>query len=225
MTRTTTRIGWSFMFVFATLTTIMVSRYLTMDPDVYFPDQREIYITHKVGITAHVLGGVVAMMIGPFQFIPALRTRKKKLHRALGITYLIGCALGGSAGLYMAFFAYGGFPSGLGLGFLAVVWMSCGGIALARALAGKFDAHREWMIRSYALTLAAFTLRIWLPVHGVLDGTGVIDVPFQDAYIAVTWGCWVPNLMVAEIFINMTRRTSPVAITSPPITAQVDSVR
>ena len=45
-------------------------------------------------------------------------------------------------------------------------------------------------------------------VHGVLLGTGAIDVPFTDAYIAVAWLSWVPNLMVAEYYINTTRRVA-----------------
>lgn len=218
MASTSKRVGWSFIFVFATLTTIMVSRYLTMNPDVYFPEQRETYTDHRIGITAHVLGGMIAMMLGPFQFIEALRKKRVKLHRFLGATYLFGSALGGLGGLYMAFFAHGGFPAGMGFGFLAIAWMTCGTLALMRVQSGNFAAHREWMVRSYALTLAAFTLRVWLPIHGVLLGTGAIDIEFTDAYIAVAWICWVPNLMAAEIYINATRRRAagePLRVPTP----------
>ena len=208
MSRTLERVGWSFIFVCAALTTIMVSRYLTMNPDVYFSEQRQVYLDHRFGLYAHIVGAMIAMMIGPFQFIEVLRQRHVTLHRFLGTTYLFGCAAGGLGGLYMAFFAHGGFPTGLGFGFLAITWMTCGTMALSRVRSGQFAAHREWMVRSYALTLAAFTLRVWLPIHGVLLGTGAIDVPFTDAYITVAWLSWVPNLMVAEYYINTTRRVA-----------------
>jgi hypothetical protein len=49
------------------------------------------------------------------------------------------------------------------------------------------------MVRNFALTFAAVTLRLWLP-GSVLSG-----VPFEVAYPIVAWLCWVPNLVVAEL--------------------------
>ena len=51
------------------------------------------------------------------------------------------------------------------------------------------------MIRSYALCLAAVMLRVYLPLFGVLG------VPFESSYPAISWLCWVPNLIVAEWWI------------------------
>ena len=51
------------------------------------------------------------------------------------------------------------------------------------------------MIRSHALTLAAVTLRIYLPLELALG------MSFHDAYRVVSWLCWVPNLVAAEWFI------------------------
>ena len=63
------------------------------------------------------------------------------------------------------------------------------------------------MIRSYALTLAAVTLRIYVPVGLALG------VPFADAYQAISWLCWVPNLVVAEWFV-LRRRAATAAVAS-----------
>jgi hypothetical protein len=52
------------------------------------------------------------------------------------------------------------------------------------------------MVRNVAVTLAAVTLRLWLPV---LLG---MHVPFDTAYPIVAWLCWVPNLLVAETIIR-----------------------
>ncbi|MBK8802471.1 MAG: DUF2306 domain-containing protein [Fibrobacteres bacterium] len=53
--------------------------------------------------------------------------------------------------------------------------------------------HHQWMLRSYALTSAAITLRLWLPL-GMLAG-----LDFLAAYVVIAWLCWVPNLLVAEV--------------------------
>ena len=60
------------------------------------------------------------------------------------------------------------------------------------------EAHRRWMIRNYALTYAAVTLRIQMPlliVFGGLSGTAALNI--------VGWTCWVPNLIIAEIWMRL----------------------
>lgn len=198
-------IGLGLVFVLAAFTTILVSRYLTFDPDVYFDQQRQTYIDHRIGISSHIIGGMIAMALGPFQFIAGLRQRWLTIHRWIGRVYLSACAVGGIAGLYMAYFAHGGFPAALGFGMLAGAWLTCAAMALIRIRARNIAAHREWVVRSYALTFAAVTLRIYLAVHGVLLENQVIDLPFTDMYIAVAWICWVPNLIAAECYIGFTR--------------------
>jgi Predicted membrane protein (DUF2306) len=62
------------------------------------------------------------------------------------------------------------------------------------------------MIRSYSLTFAAVTLRIYLPV-ALASG-----VPFEIAYPAIAWLCWVPNLFVAERALVRCRARAPAAV-------------
>ena len=58
------------------------------------------------------------------------------------------------------------------------------------------------MIRSYAMILAAVTLRIELPLLAMwLQG-------FAPAYRIVAWSCWVPNLLVAEWIARRTRHVA-----------------
>jgi Predicted membrane protein (DUF2306) len=52
------------------------------------------------------------------------------------------------------------------------------------------------MIRTYSLTLAAVTLRLRMPIF-ITSG-----VDYTEAYVAVAWLCWVPNLMVAELIVH-----------------------
>jgi hypothetical protein len=52
------------------------------------------------------------------------------------------------------------------------------------------------MLRSYALTFAAVTLRIWLAPLALLFGD------FEAGYRVVAWFCWVPYLLVIEAVIR-----------------------
>ena len=63
------------------------------------------------------------------------------------------------------------------------------------------------MVRNYALTLAAVALRNELPLMLVAR------VQFSDAYVIVSWLCWVPNLLVAEWLLR--RQASQVNHFSP----------
>lgn len=195
------KVGWSVMALLALLMFLLASRYLISNPEEgLFPPQRAVYIAHRVALLIHIVGAMVATIIGPFQFLPAIITnRYLELHRWLGRTYLVGVLAGGLGGLYMAFLAYGGFPARLGFGLLAILWLLSGFMAYRHILNKEIQSHRQWMVRNYALTFAAVMLRLWLMVF---QGVGV---EFIEAYITVAWLCWVPNLIVAEGIVDRIR--------------------
>jgi hypothetical protein len=193
-------VGWSLMSAFALLLFVYASQYLAVNPDRYIEPQKSVFTTHMLGITAHVAGAMLATIIGPLQFLPKIITRRYlRLHRWLGRIYLLGILVGGTAGLYMATLAQGGFPARLGFVILAVLWLTGGAMAYWRILHRDIQSHRQWMIRTYALTFAAVTLRLWLV------GLQVLGVDPAEAYVAVAWLSWVPNLLVAELIVNHIR--------------------
>lgn len=61
----------------------------------------------------------------------------------------------------------------------------------------EFILHGNFMIRSYALTLSALTLRAWKYIIVLLFHPQPMDV-----YMLVAWLGWVPNLFIAEWLIR-----------------------
>jgi hypothetical protein len=59
-------------------------------------------------------------------------------------------------------------------------------------------------VRAFALTYAAVTLRLWLvALMGTQVAAGVDQViAFDRAYVVVPFLCWVPNLLVAELYLR-----------------------
>ena len=147
-------------------------------------------------LDVHVAGAATALLIGPAQFLPGLRARRRALHRWMGRAYVAGCLVGGVGGLVMAFGSTAGPVATAGFGGLGAIWIIATIQGWRLAMARRFDEHRAWMIRSFALTFAAVTLRLYLPL------IPLADVPFVDGYRAVSFLCWVPNLLAAEIFIR-----------------------
>ncbi|MBC7874073.1 MAG: DUF2306 domain-containing protein, partial [Ferruginibacter sp.] len=107
----------------------------------------------------------------------------------------------GPAGLLMGFYANGGLPSRVAFVTLAVLWIFFTAMALIKAKQKDFKAHRNYMIRSYALTLSALTLRAWK--YAI---TNSFELPPMDVYRSVAWLGWVPNLLFAEWLIWKTRK-------------------
>lgn len=145
----------------------------------------------------HIAGGVGALLAGPWQFSERLRRTALNFHRWLGRFYLLEVALGSAAGLAMATVSEAGLATHLGFGALAVLWFFTGLQAYRKIRHGDVAAHRRWMIRNFALTLAAVTLRNYLPLF-----LFALHWKFEPSYIAVSWLCWVPNLVVAEWLVR-----------------------
>lgn len=194
------RLGWSLMLLLAVFLFVLASRYLSLNPDTYFPEQKLVYMAHTTMLLMHILGAMAAIIMGPFQFLEGIRKgRWLKIHRWLGRVYLLGVLFGGFGGLYMARLAYGGLPAQLGFGALGLLWLFTGWMAYILIRNKEIERHREWMIRNYALTFAGVMLRLWLPL---LTSAGL---DFTIAYITVAWLCWIPNLFVAQWLIQRNR--------------------
>lgn len=161
------------------------------------PDMKSVFQIHSIGIYTHVFASIVALVLGPFQFSARLRQRYLSWHRWAGRSYLsVGVMVGGLSGLYMAQFAYGGWPSRAGFSLLALCWLGTGLLGYMAIRRRDIEGHRRWMMRNYALTFAAVTLRIEI---GLCFASGL---SFQEFYPWLAWLCWVPNLLVAEWLIT-----------------------
>lgn len=90
---------------------------------------------------------------------------------------------------------------------LGAAWIVTTGLAIRFILRGDAIQHRRWMIRSYALTAAAITLRIYLPL------VFVFHWPFAIGYPAIAWLCWIPNVIAVELYLHVV--PTPSGITLP----------
>lgn len=140
-----------------------------------------------------------ALLLGPLQFIDTIRRHAPTAHRWIGRIYVACCVAGGIVGAVLALGASSGAIAVSGFFFLAVAWLVTTAMGWrAAALKRDFAAHKNWMIRSFALTFAAVTLRLYLLPAMIMD--------MADAYQYIAWLCWVPNLLIVETWIAMRAR-------------------
>lgn len=188
------RFGWVALAIPAGVIALYAAAVL-LSPGFGPPFVAERRATMPLALGTHLSGGLIALALGAWQFNTRLRQTHLPLHRWIGRTYVVAVLVGGSGALWMAPASQGGFIAHAGFGLLAVLWLAATIQAYRRIRQGDQLRHRRWMVRSYALTFAAVTLRIILPLELALG------LPFLDAYQAVAWLCWVPNLVVAEWLI------------------------
>jgi uncharacterized membrane protein len=174
---------------------LVAFRYLI--PGAFVPDVVAANAFHSPWLVIHVSTAATALLVGPWQFLSKQRAHHPQLHRWMGRLYVAACLIGGISGLVLALGAYTGAASTAGFGLLAVIWLYSTAMAWRLAMRRHFVAHRRWMIRSFALTFAAVTLRLYLPL------SPAVPVTFDDAYRAIAFLCWVPNLLAAEIYLRL----------------------
>jgi uncharacterized membrane protein len=185
--------GWWLLFVLALAAGIHAIGFglLGFGGEAFGGNRERMFAIPLVGY-AHTLGGALASIIGPFQFLADMRRQHRRLHVWLGRIYLACVAASAVAGLCLSPGSLAHNTLGIAFVALALAWLHTGWQAYAAIRRRDVPAHRRWMIRNYALTYAAVTLRIQLPLL-ILAG---VD-PVLGLNI-VGWTCWVPSLFAVE---------------------------
>lgn len=146
----------------------------------------------------HTLAGTFALLIGPINFSARIRERHSKLHRALGKIYVISVFVGAATGVALA----SGRPGLPGTSMQATAWVVCTTAAFITARNRQITQHRQWMVRSYAVTFTFVSSRIlnlvpayWSHLGDVLSAVGVIAFTLA-------------SLLIVEIGLNWRELTT-----------------
>jgi uncharacterized membrane protein len=185
------RIGWGTMVLLATGVTLYALAGAFV-PEMRSPFVSDLFDEKALRAFGHLAAGGIALFAGALQFSNRLRWERPRVHRLLGKIYLIVVLVSGLSALLLAPSSTGGLPAHFGFGMLATLWLGTSAIAFGKVRKGDYASHRAWMIRSFALCLAAVSLRVQLPISQMLG------LPFEEAYPTIAWLCWVPNLVIAE---------------------------
>ncbi|WP_336686808.1 DUF2306 domain-containing protein [Chryseobacterium bernardetii] len=146
---------------------------------------------------AHVYTSIFVLLSG---FLAIIRKEfgLKNFHTNMGKVYiLLILLLAAPSGLYMGFFANGGALSKISFVILGFLWWFSTFKAYQLARQKRFKEHKQWMWRSFALTLSAITLRMWKVIIVYLFHPNPMDV-----YQIIAWLGWIPNILIIEYLIT-----------------------
>ena len=146
-------------------------------------------------VVAHIVGAITYALLGALQFSARLRRRRPDWHRRTGRVLVVAGLVVAGSGLWMTLF-YPGAPGGdlLWAVRLLVCSAMAASIVLGFAAIRRRDiaAHRAWMVRAYALAVAAGTQAFTQGFGEAFFGTGDLSTA-----VSVSAG-WVINASVAE---------------------------
>ncbi|WP_236052042.1 DUF2306 domain-containing protein [Nonomuraea cypriaca] len=197
------------LIVAAVFGAVLVSPYLGLNSDGSRLDVTS--EPHYYLLVAHIFTALVALVLGPLQFIPAIRARRR-MHRTIGRCYLLAGVLPSALAAVPVALLSGRIITQIGLTIPAILWLVTGWLAVRAARRRDFVRHRNWMMRNYALTFLAVTSRILVPLlllaqipFGGTAGAGSIAAGAQSMIpIGQALG-WIVNLIVVEILIRRPR--------------------
>ncbi len=188
---------WLLMAMLAVILFVITASYLSFKPDVNFLLVKQDIVNDSIWrptFYIHVISGMLVILVGPFQFLKSFRTKFLNWHKLGGKIYAYSILLlAAPTGLIMAFYAEGGLWSTVAFSIMSILWFVTTLMAVIKIKQRKIEEHKMWMMRSYALSFAAVTLRLLVPLFSlfILDNEDLITV-------STAWLSWMLNLLVAE---------------------------
>lgn len=147
----------------------------------------------------HVASAVIALLVGPLQFVRRIRSRAPTFHRATGRVYVAACAIAAPSGFVLAMGTTAGPMVTVGFAIPAVLCAAFTWLGWRAAVERRFAAHADWMLRSYGVIAVAITLRLLIPAAAFLD------FDFLAAYRVNSWLAWMINVALVEYVIRRNR--------------------
>lgn len=176
--------------------------YLEMRRGIDFLKTKQLiyHIKHwRFSFYIHVFTSILIITSGLFQFSKTIIAKHPKIHRVSGFIYLITTLLiSGPAALVMSFYANGSYPAQTSFVILSSLWLGTTFLAYYFVRQKNYVTHGKWMLRSYALTLSAVSLRLYSYAFDLFH----FRMNPVDLYILLSWMSWIPNLIIAEILIR-----------------------
>lgn len=182
-------------------------RYIPISSDVSFLAIKQDEVTtipaYLTVFYIHVYSAIFTLFFGIVQFVKITNQRIRKFHRLFGKFYFyITVLLAAPSGIYIGLYANGELVAKTAFVTLGILWWIFIVMAVVKIKQKNIIAHRNFMLRSYALAVSALTLRAWKVILVYLFQLAPMDV-----YQIIAWLGFVPNLVLVEYYIYKTKQS------------------
>ena len=191
---------YSAISISCVLMLLIILGYSSFRDDVQFLLFKSDYLDYKIWKTAfyiHVFSAIIALFVGFTQFSKDFLKDHRKLHRIFGKIYVWNILIiNFPAGMILAIYANGELLGKTAFILLDILWFYFTYKAFIYAHKKDFIAHKNNMMRSYALTFSAITLRAWKVIL-----SSNLNIEHSQLYIIEAWIGFIPNLIIIELII------------------------
>jgi uncharacterized membrane protein len=139
----------------------------------------------------HIVSGGISILIGWIQFSKSLQKKRISLHRMIGKSYIISALVASISGLYISFYATGGWLAAIGFITVSCIYFYTTLMGFLSIRKKQFNQHQNFMTYSYATCLAAVSLRLFVPLSYLFTDNYILS------YTLIAWFAWIPNLTIA----------------------------
>lgn len=136
----------------------------------------EYYWPRRFWLLAHTIGGLLATVLGAFQFNGRLRRARPGLHRLTGRIYLLSVLVAASCAFVLAFTSQISKAYEWGLLLGAGLWLITGSMAYSAIRRREVLVHQRWMIRNYTVTFFFITFFVAYDVAQLAGYTDIVTL-------------------------------------------------
>lgn len=159
-------------------------------------------------LTAHIVFGMVALLLGPLQFFASIRKKHPRIHRFTGRVYLFAVVAGAFCAIILSIqhniVIQKRIAFGTGTLGLAAAWLLTSAMALWAIKNRNFTQHREWMVRSYVVTCGFTFYRILFLI--AMSSISSSDVVYGNELSGIlAWSCWSIPLLITEALLQASK--------------------
>jgi len=147
-----------------------------------------------VAFPLHMIASGLALILIP---IAAFLRHRHVAHRAVGRAAALCVAIGGTTALLVAVASEATLVARAGLFAQGIIWLALLAAAYLAIRQRRIMAHARLMIAMAAVASGAIWLRL------VIYAVVMAGLPFDPAYAAATWVCWLAPLVLAVTVARM----------------------
>ena len=192
------RVVWWAVLIGATSVAIFSMRYLLPNPPAFLK-QMENHFLFPRQLSIHALTGSIALLVGPWQLSTSLRAAYPRVHRWLGRIYVADVLVAWLLSIFLLPTVTTGLPAASAFFMLGSCWAGFAALGVLAIRRRDIQAHRRWMLRSFAMAFAAVTIRFYF------HPAKALGFPFEYYYPASLWLSFLTNMAVIELVIRWPR--------------------
>lgn len=205
--KTYKNILWLLVFGYFFILMMQISlKYFPFDSNVAFLNIKQTEVTQVALYLPlfyiHVLSSIFVLVAGFTQFNTFILQKHTQIHRNIGKVYVfVVLFLAAPSGMFIGYYANGGWTSKTAFITLSFFWFYFTYKGLIHIKNKEIQKHKQFMLRSFALTFSAITLRFWkvIIVH-------LFHLAPMDTYQIIAWLGWIPNILIIEYYIAKNKK-------------------